>query len=214
MKSVFLATAMSTAALFNMAAQADCPPTGFAFSPTNTDTTFIRKGNGQFGAGRSSGSHGGSDIIVRASYPDSSAYEVMAVASGTVAYARMNGTEETGYGNIVIVDHGNDCYSAYAHLANDPFDPADPGGNLDVSVGDSVGAGDLLGHFIRTDADVDSTGNARNTHSEAKHQTHFELIEAPSGRSSSGSLGNSIMASPAKRINPEDFLTGVGLSIE
>lgn len=215
MKESF-ATAMLCASslVFTPSVEAGCPPEGIITSPTNTDKTFIRSGNGQFGSPRQSASHGGSDIIVRASYSDQSAYSVFAVASGTVAYARMNGTAETGYGNIVVIDHGNDCYSAYAHLANDPFTPSTSGGDLAVSVGDEVDSGDILGYFIRTDADVDSTGNARSTHPEARHQMHFELIEAPSGRSGSGAFKPLFLATPGRRINPEDFLTGQGLSIE
>ncbi|WP_169565773.1 M23 family metallopeptidase [Neptunomonas japonica] len=183
-------------------------------SPTDTETTHIRQGNGQFGAKRKEGVHGGTDIVVRASHSEKSAYAVFVVASGKVAYVRMNGTEEAGYGNIIVVDHGNDCYSAYAHLANDPFTPRSPGDNLNLQVGDELSTGTILGYFVRTDADIDSTGNARRTHPEARHQIHFELISAPSGRTGSGSLKNSIMPPPAKRINPEKFLIGVGLSVE
>ena len=41
---------------------------------------------------------------------------------------------------MVIIDHGNDCYSLMAHLANNPFTPltSNLSAALLVKVGDSV----------------------------------------------------------------------------
>ena len=191
-----------------------CPPGPVGVPPTDLARTFIRAGNGQFGAPRSGGSHGGADIIIRQSASNQAAYAVHAVAAGKVAYARMNGSASAGFGNIVYIDHGNNCYSGYAHLANDPFTPANPGDNLGLTVGQQVKAGQIIGYFVRTDADIDSTGNAVRTHPEARHQTHFELVEAPSGRSGIGTLSGALLRDPYRRVSPEVFLNGVGLSTE
>jgi septal ring factor EnvC (AmiA/AmiB activator) len=55
---------------------------------------------------------------------------VRAVHEGTVAYA----DQFTGYGNLVIVDHGNRSYSLYGNLSE-----------LDVAKGDTVAAGATVG---------------------------------------------------------------------
>ena len=55
---------------------------------------------------------------------------VISAAGGTVISAGYQG----GYGNCVIVDHGNGVQTVYAHLST-----------IDVSVGQSVGQGQLLG---------------------------------------------------------------------
>ena len=54
---------------------------------------------------------------------------VQAVASGTIIYAGVMG----GYGNIVVIDHGNGLSTAYAHLSSIWAD----GG---VSQGQGIGA--------------------------------------------------------------------------
>lgn len=61
--------------------------------------------------------------------------DVRAVHEGSVAYAE----PFTGYGNLVILDHGNQSYSLYGHL-----------GRIDVRSGDRVARGDLLGRVGRT----------------------------------------------------------------
>lgn len=55
---------------------------------------------------------------------------VRAVHEGTVAYA----DQFTGYGNLVILDHGNRSYSLYGNLSE-----------LDVKKGDAVAAGATVG---------------------------------------------------------------------
>jgi hypothetical protein len=73
---------------------------------------------------------------------------VVAAASGTVtaAYA----TPKGGYGRWVVIDHGNDESSLYAHLAS-----------VTVAVGQLVDQGTMIGT-------VGDSGNARGTH------LHFE----------------------------------------
>lgn len=60
---------------------------------------------------------------------------VRAVHEGLVAYAE----PFTGYGNLVILDHGDQSYSLYGHLAT-----------IDVESDERVAQGDLLGSVGRT----------------------------------------------------------------
>jgi murein DD-endopeptidase MepM/ murein hydrolase activator NlpD len=73
---------------------------------------------------------------------------VLASDSGYVVYA---GWDDTGYGNLIIVAHGNDYYTYYAHL-----------NKTAVSVGDSVARGKRIGS-------VGSTGRSTGSH------LHFEI---------------------------------------
>ncbi|HEX3290947.1 MAG TPA: peptidoglycan DD-metalloendopeptidase family protein [Gaiella sp.] len=72
---------------------------------------------------------------------------VRAAAAGTVIYAGWMG----GYGNLVVVDHGNGLSTAYAHNSS-----------LAVGVGQSVAAGDVVSYS-------GSTGNSTGPH------VHFEV---------------------------------------
>ncbi len=70
-----------------------------------------------------------------------------AAAAGTVILTGPNG----GYGNLVVVDHGNGISTAYAHLSS-----------ISVSVGQSVGQGTVVGG-------MGTTGNSTGVH------LHFEV---------------------------------------
>jgi murein DD-endopeptidase MepM/ murein hydrolase activator NlpD len=85
--------------------------------------------------------HEGVDIAVGEGTP------VHAAAAGTVIYAGWMG----GYGNLVVVDHGNGLSTAYAHNSS-----------LSVSVGQSVAAGELVSYS-------GNTGNSTGPH------VHFEV---------------------------------------
>ena len=61
--------------------------------------------------------------------------DVVAMADGVVT---LSGTQ-SGYGNIVVIDHGNNISTAYAHLSA-----------LSVKKGDKVKRGDLVGSVGRT----------------------------------------------------------------
>ena len=74
--------------------------------------------------------------------------DIKAVADGTIEYASYN---SGGYGNLVIIDHGNGIKTYYGHCSK-----------LCVSVGQKVNAGDLI-------AKVGSTGNSTGNH------CHFEI---------------------------------------
>jgi murein DD-endopeptidase MepM/ murein hydrolase activator NlpD len=85
--------------------------------------------------------HEGVDITVSSGTP------VVAAASGTVIYAGWLG----GYGNLVVVDHGNGLSTAYAHNSG-----------FAVGVGASVGQGQTIAYS-------GSTGNSSGPH------VHFEV---------------------------------------
>jgi hypothetical protein len=74
---------------------------------------------------------------------------VYAVDSGVVVYAGWN---DWGYGNVIVIDHGNGWQSLYAHL-----------NALNVGCGSYAYQGDVIGAF-------GSTGNSSGPH------LHFELM--------------------------------------
>jgi murein DD-endopeptidase MepM/ murein hydrolase activator NlpD len=76
---------------------------------------------------------------------------IYAASSGTVVYAGWNG----GYGNLILIDHGNGIQTAYGHIVN--------GGFL-VSSGQEIGVGTHI-------AEVGTTGNSTGCH------LHFEVRE-------------------------------------
>lgn len=85
--------------------------------------------------------HAGIDLGAAAGTP------VQAAAEGVVSFAGWRG----GYGNVVIIDHADGLQTFYAHQQD-----------LDVSAGDHVAAGTVLGR-------VGSTGNSTGPH------LHFEV---------------------------------------
>lgn len=81
-----------------------------------------------------------------------------AAPSGTAIYAAESGVVlvaqvTSGYGNTVIIDHGNGLWTLYAHIRN---------GGIKVEVGDQVKRGQKI-------AEVGSTGNSTGNH------LHFEV---------------------------------------
>ncbi len=74
--------------------------------------------------------------------------EIFAVADGKVVKSKRS---NAGYGNQIVIDHGNGIQTLYAHCHE-----------LFVNVGNEVKAGDVI-------ASVGSTGNSTGTH------LHFEL---------------------------------------
>lgn len=68
--------------------------------------------------------------------------KIKAVADGTVSYSGVKG----GYGNLIILDHGNGITSYYGHCSK-----------LCVNVGKEVKAGDII-------AEVGNTGNSTGSH--------------------------------------------------
>ncbi|MEI8068051.1 MAG: M23 family metallopeptidase [Candidatus Shapirobacteria bacterium] len=93
--------------------------------------------------------HQAVDIANRSNPP------VVAAQGGTVISAGWNGG---GYGNFVVIDHGNGYKTLYAHLLNN---------SISVSAGQRVGQGQRLGA-------MGSTGRSTGTH------LHFE-VKGPGG---------------------------------
>lgn len=81
--------------------------------------------------------------------------------SGYVVYA---GWDDSGYGNLIIVDHGNGYTTYYAHLKS-----------FSVSMGDSVGKGQQIGT-------MGSTGRSTGSH------LHFEIRQRDVQRNPLGFL--------------------------
>jgi murein DD-endopeptidase MepM/ murein hydrolase activator NlpD len=80
---------------------------------------------------------------------------VFASDAGVVVYAGWN---NYGYGNVIVIDHGNGWQSLYAHLST-----------VDVTCGQGVYQGDVIGG-------VGSTGNSSGPH------LHFELMHDEYGK--------------------------------
>ena len=85
--------------------------------------------------------HGGLDLAASYGTP------IMATADGVVKSAGRTG----GYGNLVVIDHGNGVETYYGHCSS-----------INVKVGATVKAGDII-------AKVGSTGNSTGNH------LHFEI---------------------------------------
>ncbi|HVM59174.1 MAG TPA: peptidoglycan DD-metalloendopeptidase family protein [Candidatus Paceibacterota bacterium] len=76
---------------------------------------------------------------------------IYAAAGGTVIIARNNGAWNGGYGNYVVITHGNGTQTLYAHMTHSI-----------VSPGQTVSAGETIGY-------VGATGQATGPH------LHFEV---------------------------------------
>ncbi|MHB8860208.1 MAG: peptidoglycan DD-metalloendopeptidase family protein [Minisyncoccota bacterium] len=76
---------------------------------------------------------------------------ILAAADGTVIIARDNGAWNGGYGNYIVITHGNGTQTLYAHMTKTA-----------VSPGESVAAGQIIGY-------VGSTGMSTGAH------LHFEV---------------------------------------
>ena len=108
----------------------------------NISTTITSR----FGS-RGGGYHTGLDIATDTGTP------IYAVASGTVIEAGYQG----GYGNLVIIDHGNGVQTYYAHCSK-----------IYVSVGDTVKTGDTISL-------VGSTGNSTGPHLHLEVRVNGEI---------------------------------------
>lgn len=94
--------------------------------------------------------HGGTDV--GASYGSS----IYAAASGTVVTAYNDNGYHGGYGNYVMIDHGNGMQTLYGHMSS-----------VAVSVGQTVSQGQVIGY-------VGSTGASTGPH------LHYEVYESGS----------------------------------
>lgn len=86
--------------------------------------------------------HRGIDVAGRIGNP------IYSVDAGVIVYSNWN---ENGYGNLIVVDHGNGWQSVYAHLSD-----------FAKFCGDNVDQGETIGY-------MGSTGNSTGPH------LHFEL---------------------------------------
>ena len=98
---------------------------------------------------RSSGWHNGIDLVKAGG--GASGTPVIASRSGRVEVVQRS---SSGYGNMVLINHGDGYKTRYAHMIK---------GSITVSVGDYVEAGRTIGK-------VGSTGNSTGPH------LHFEVI--------------------------------------
>ena len=98
---------------------------------------------------RSSGWHNGIDLVRAGG--GASGTPVIASKSGRVEVVQRS---NSGYGNMVLINHGDGYKTRYAHMIK---------GSITVSVGDYVDAGQTIGK-------VGSTGNSTGPH------LHFEVI--------------------------------------
>lgn len=114
------------------------------YDPISVDGTWIQPTSGKITQWYRAG-HYAIDIS------DTSMPPTVAIRGGTVTRAESDGGYHGGYGNVVIVDHGEtelgNCQSLYAHHSN-----------VYVSVGDTVEAGQILGNQGRTGRVYGRTG--------------------------------------------------------
>ncbi|MBN2386733.1 MAG: M23 family metallopeptidase [Anaerolineales bacterium] len=80
---------------------------------------------------------------------------VYASDAGVIVYAGWN---DYGYGNLILIDHGNNFQTLYAHL-----------NGINVVCGESVGQGQVIGS-------LGSTGNSSGPH------LHFEIMSSQYGK--------------------------------
>jgi len=116
---------------------APAPPS--SSSPTGSSTGFIFPVSGPVTSGfglRGGRMHEGIDIIAASGTP------VVASAAGTVIRSDYGG----GYGNVVVIDHGNGLTTTYAHNSS-----------LVARAGQTVSQGQLIAY-------VGSTGNSSGPH--------------------------------------------------
>jgi murein DD-endopeptidase MepM/ murein hydrolase activator NlpD len=169
-------------------------------APTNTANTLMRGEVGAYNARRGGKLHSGVDIVANISSNDKEVYAVFAVNNGKVAYAKMNGTDDTDYGFTVVIDHGNNKYSQYSHLAKNASY------NI-VKVGDDVTIGQRIGYLADLSTGEKSSGNVRQdvVKQYDKIQLHFECFDAQSTRSSTTTLSilkkNSTLIDPTAKLN-------------
>lgn len=116
---------------------------------TNTPGTLVRPARGAmtgwWGEGRRSHRHAGIDFDGNTGDP------VIAAGAGKVVHAGAAPSGYSGYGQMVLIDHGNGVETLYAHLSR-----------IGVRHGADVGPGDYVGA-------IGTTGNVTGSH------LHFEV---------------------------------------
>lgn len=149
----------------------------FSLEVAPVEGARIRRPEGEFGSLRRGGwsYHKGVDFLAPEGSP------VKAPRGGYVCYSDLNGELDQGYGYTLIIDHGNNFYTLYAHLME--MSP--------VRVGDWVEKGRQVGK-------VGHSGNACRLPKKFKNQLHFEIIHAPSGMMDFGGIQITGLLSPRR----------------
>ena len=144
--NVFAEQRLVTLSRASRGAPRDDPATAPAIFDTGVRLRPARGAvTGSFGEGRSSHRHPGVDFDGETGDP------VIAASAGVVEIAGFAGTGYSGYGRIVLIDHGNGVETLYAHLSAATVHP-----------GQSVAAGERIGA-------IGTTGNVTGSH------LHFEV---------------------------------------
>jgi murein DD-endopeptidase MepM/ murein hydrolase activator NlpD len=118
--------------------------TGFIWPVPTVHNTSDGYGNRWIVEEQQSDFHKGLDITK----PGCKGAEIVASAGGTII---QSGNNNNGYGNCVIIDHGNNMSTLYAHMSKTA-----------VSVGEVVNQGETIGY-------IGNTGNSYGYH------LHFEV---------------------------------------
>lgn len=150
------------------------PDRALRVRPTSSD--FLRRADAgaYFFMRASSGNppvarfHAGVDLVPRASFTTRNDYRVVASGNGAVAFVG----NATGYGNTIVIDHGNGEYSLSAHLAPDASRDC-------VRVGEQVVAGQVIGFIFDPSTGEKASGNASaptGVHVLDRDQLHFEWL--------------------------------------
>ena len=134
-----------------VAAAASRAPAGGPFSGPTGTFTFVWPANNHYLSGTDFLPVGHPGIDIAAGFGSA----IYASDTGVVVFA---GWSTRGYGNLVIIDHGNGWQTAYAHLSQ-----------INVACGGAIYQGQVLGA-------AGSTGNSTGAH------LHFEMRSDVYGR--------------------------------
>ncbi|MGB7084340.1 MAG: M23 family metallopeptidase, partial [Phormidesmis sp.] len=136
-----------------------CKATGTYINPLKNGT---KPGNRRFGEEfhpiyQQYRMHAGDDI------PAAAGAEVVAADGGVVTYAQVSGSMTSGYGQLIIIDHGNGRESYYAHLSG-----------YAVKAGDRVAQGQVIGY-------VGSTGGSTGPHLHYENRVNGQPVDPAGG---------------------------------
>jgi murein DD-endopeptidase MepM/ murein hydrolase activator NlpD len=136
-----------------------CKSTGTYINPTKNGTM---PGNRQFGEEfhpiyKEMRLHAGDDL------PTSAGSDVVAADGGVISFAQVSGSLSSGYGNLIIVDHGDGRESYYAHLEG-----------FNAKEGDRVAQGQTIGY-------VGSTGGSTGAHLHYENRVNGQPVNPAIG---------------------------------
>lgn len=136
-----------------------CKATGTYINPLKNGA---KPGNRRFGMEfhpiqQTSKMHTGDDI------PAPKGTEVEAADGGIVTFAQVSGSMTSGYGQLIIIDHGDGRESYYAHLSG-----------YEVKEGDRVAQGQVIGY-------VGSTGGSTGPHLHYENRVNGQPVDPAGG---------------------------------